>query len=92
MKVYVIQNKNGIMMNVVASLENYMIGVLVKMIVCGILVHVTVKVIRHVKGIDKLLDIKSCPCEKRLFGKLALAYEDEMLNTTETSLVNEKLT
>ena len=53
------------MMNIVASLENYMIGVLVKMTVCGILVPVTVKVIRHVKGIDKLLDIKSCSCQKR---------------------------
>ena len=29
---------------------------------------------------------------KTSIGKLALAYEDEMLNTTETSLVNEKLT
>ena len=39
-KVYVIQSKNGIMMN---------IGVSVKMTICGMLVHVTVSVMRHVK-------------------------------------------
>ena len=34
---------------------------------------------------DENLDIKNCSCEKRLFGKLTLACEDEILNTTETS-------
>ena len=42
--------------------------------------------------IDEYLDIKNCSCEKRLFGKLVLAREDEILNTTETSLDNEKVT
>ena len=49
MKVYVIKIKNGIMMDVSVNGNNYMIRVLVKMIVCGILVGVNVSVIRHVK-------------------------------------------
>ena len=40
--------------------------------------------------IDEYLDIKSCTCRKRLFGKLALACEDEILNTIETSLDDKK--
>ena len=47
--VYVIQSKNGIMMNVDLSAKNKMIEFLVKMIICGILVHVIVSVIRHLK-------------------------------------------
>ena len=35
--------------------------------------------------IDKYLDIENCSWKKHLFGKLVLAYEDEILNTTETS-------
>ena len=42
--------------------------------------------------IDKHLDIKNCSCEKRLIGKLVLACEDEILNTTEDSLDNKKVT
>ena len=41
--------------------------------------------------IDEYLDIKNCSCEKRIFGKLVLACEDGILNTTETSLDNEKV-
>ena len=41
--------------------------------------------------IDEYLDIKNCSREKRLFGKLVLACEDGILNTTETSLDNEKV-
>ena len=43
--------------------------------------------------IDEYLDIESCPCKKRLFGKLLVfACLDEILNTTETSLVGRKVT
>ena len=48
MKATVIQIKNGIMMNVRVSEKDSMIGVLLKMIICGILVYVIVNVIRHV--------------------------------------------
>ena len=41
---------------------------------------------------DEYLDIKNCPCKKRLFGKLLLACGDEILNTTETSLDDKKVT
>ena len=41
--------------------------------------------------IDEYLDIRNCSCEKRLFGKLVLVCEDEMLNTTETSLDDKKV-
>ena len=49
MKVYVIQRKNEIIMNKGVSVKNQVIGILAKMTVCGILVHVIVSVIRHVK-------------------------------------------
>ena len=41
---------------------------------------------------DEYLDIKNCSCGKRLIGKLVLSCEDEILNTTENSLDNEKVT
>ena len=49
MKVYVIQGKNEVMMNVDVSVKSYMVDVLVKMIICGILVFVIVSVIKDVK-------------------------------------------
>ena len=36
--------------------------------------------------------LEDCWCEKRLSGKLALACEDEILNTTETSADSKKVT
>ena len=42
--------------------------------------------------IDEYLNAKSCSCKNRLFGKLILACEDEILNTTETILVDKKVT
>ena len=86
MKVYVIQRKNGIMMNIRVNAKNLIISVLVKMVICEILAHVIACVIRHVKWTSV------CSCEKRLYVKLVLAYEDEILNTIETSLDYEKVT
>ena len=37
----------------------------------------------HAKLTD-VLETKNCSCKKCLFGKSVLAFEDEMLNTTET--------
>ena len=42
MKVYVIQGKNGIMINVIASVENQMIRALLEMIIGGTLVRAVV--------------------------------------------------
>ena len=42
--------------------------------------------------IDGYLDIKKCLCKKRLFVKLVLACEDEILNTAENSFNDKKLT
>ena len=42
--------------------------------------------------ISKYVDIKSCSCKKYIFGKLVSAREDEMLNTTENSFVDKKIT
>ena len=39
--------------------------------------------------IDEYLDTENCLCEKYLLHKLVLAREEEILNTTETSL-NDK--
>ena len=44
MKIHVIQNKNGVMMNIGVSVKSQMIGVLVKMIICGILARVILTV------------------------------------------------
>ena len=41
--------------------------------------------------IEEYLDIVNCFCEKRLFGKLVLVFEDEILNKTEASLVDKKV-
>ena len=41
--------------------------------------------------IDKCLDIKSYSCKKRLNGKLVFGCENEILNTTKTSLDNKKV-
>ena len=89
MKVYLILNKNGIMMNIgvsVIKLDNN----LVKNIICWILSTCDCKCNKNCKN-DEYLDIKNCSCEKRLFGKLALACENEKLITTETSLNNRKV-
>ena len=42
--------------------------------------------------IDKYLDTKNCSCETHLSGKLVIPCEDEILNTTQTSLDDEKVT
>ena len=49
MKVYIIPSKSEIMVNVGKSVNNWIIGFFVKIIICGILVHVNLSVIRHVK-------------------------------------------
>ena len=67
-----------------------MIAVLLKMILCGILAHVIVNVIKHVKFMN-ILDIKNCSCEKRLIDNISLACEDEILNTTGASLDDKKV-
>ena len=58
-------------------------------VLCGIPVLVIVFVIWHVKLMN-ILDTKNCSLEKRLIGKLLLKCEDEMLNTTETSLIEKE--
>ena len=42
--------------------------------------------------VDKYLNAKNCSCEKLLFRKFVLVYEDEILNTTENSLDAKKTT
>ena len=42
--------------------------------------------------VDKYLDIKICSCKKHTFVELVLAWEDEILNTTETSLDDKIVT
>ena len=49
MKVYVIQTKIGILVKVGVSAKNWIIGVIVKMIICGILAVVILGVTSHVK-------------------------------------------
>ena len=42
--------------------------------------------------IDNYLGIKNCSCEKRLISKLVLECEDEILNATENSIDDKKVT
>ena len=67
-----------------------MIGIFVKRVLCGILVHVTPSVIRHLKLMN-IKNIENCSCEKRLIGKLVLGCEDKILNTTKTSPYNKRV-
>ena len=62
-----------------------------KRVVCRILVFVIVSVIRHVK-LTNIWILKIIPAKKCLIGKLVLACEDEILNTTQTSLDDKKVT
>ena len=89
MKVYVIQSNTGVIMNVSVTVKIQMIGLIAKMIVFGILVHLIARVIRR----EKLTDIQILNIDyakKHLIGKLVLECEDEILNTTETSLEDKK--
>ena len=42
--------------------------------------------------VNEYVVFKNCSCEKCLFDKLVLAYEDEILNATEASIDEKKLT
>ena len=90
MKTYITQSKNGIMMSVWLSVKNQTIGALVKVIISGILAHVIVSVIGHAN--KTYLDTKNWSCEKHLFVKLVSPCEGKILNTTETSSDNKKVT
>ena len=78
MKVYAIQSKNGIIINIGVSVRNQMIGVLAKRVMCGIIVSVTDCELMQRHKIYEYLDTKNCSCEKRLIGKVVLACEDEV--------------
>ena len=40
----------------------------------------------------RIFRYSKCSCEKHLIGKLVIECEDEILNTTETSLDDKKVT
>ena len=75
-------------MNVGVSVKNQMIGVFIKMITCEILAHVIVNVQRHVQLTN--IYILKIVRAKNVFRILVLACDDEILNTTKTSLNNKK--
>ena len=83
MKVHVIETKNGIWTNVDVSVKNQMTEVLVN--TCDSKTKRTCE-------FGKYLDIKNCSQEISLFGKLVLPFEDKILNITETSLPDKKVT
>ena len=41
--------------------------------------------------VDEYLDIKNCSCENRLFSKLTLECEDEILNAMETIIEDKNV-
>ena len=55
MKIYLIQSKNGIMINVNVNVRNQLIGVLVKETTCEILAHVIVNVIKREELVSILI-------------------------------------
>ena len=67
-----------------------MIGVLVKMIICGILARVIVNAI-NVKLINIYI-LKIIHEKNRLFGNLVLECKDEIFKTSETLLNDKKVT
>ena len=67
-----------------------MIGVLVKMIICGILARVIVNAI-NVKLINICI-LKIIHEKNRLFGNLVLECKDEIFKTSETLLNDKKVT
>ena len=85
-EVYVIESKNGIKMKVGVFVKNQMIGLLGKMIISGFLVHLIASVIRHLKltniQILKIVHVKNV--------YFVLEFEDEIVNTAETSLMIKK--
>ena len=88
--VSVIQNKNGIMMNVGVSVKKWMTGVLVKMIMWN---PCTVDCeCNKACETDEYLDVKNCFCEKHLIGKSVLKCYCEILNTTEAFIDYKKVT
>ena len=66
-----------------------MIGVLVKMIICGILARVIVNAI-NVKLINICI-LKIIHEKNRLFGNLVLECKDEIFKTSETLLNDKKV-
>ena len=48
-EVHIFRSENGILMNVGVNVKNYMIEVLLKMILSGILVRAIVNIMRHAK-------------------------------------------
>lgn len=91
MEKYATQSKNGIKTKVDVNVKNQSIGALVKVILCGTLVHLIVNVIKHVK-LMHIQILKFAHVKIRLFDKLLLTCEDDILNTTETSIVEKKVT
>ena len=80
------------MINISVSVKNQMIGVHLKQILCGILVRVIMNVFMIIKAfkVDHYLDNKKRLCKKLLFGKLVLAFENRILNSTVISLDDKK--
>ena len=84
MKLYVIQSKNGIMINIGLNVNNNMIGILCEKDSMWNPSSCDCECNKACK-IDKNLDIKNLSCKKRLIGKLVLECKEYTLNTTKTS-------
>ena len=88
MKIHVTQSKREIMMNIGVSVElddwtSCKNSYIWNPSTCGFGCNKTCT-------IGEYLDIKHFLCKKRLYGKLVLAYEDEISNAAETSFMDEK--
>ena len=51
-KMYLIKSKNGIMINIYGNVKKSLIGVFVKMIIFGIIVHVVVSVVNYAQMLN----------------------------------------
>ena len=96
MQVSVPINNVGIVINVVVNAKNWFVKACVMMDVFGIPVYVIVNVIS--RGVGEYLDYANCKCRRRLFDKLVLECENEVLNaipintTDAISIVDKKVT
>ena len=65
------------MINVNVNVQNQLIGVLVKQVKCGILVHMIQSMIKRVKLVE-YLKVKNSACKEQVIDSLVLACEDEI--------------
>ena len=88
MEMYVIQSKDGTMINFNVNVKNRLIGVLLKNVTLNPSTCYFECNKRH--GIGEYLDIKNCTCKEPDRDNLVSTCEDEVLITIGTASISDK--